>query len=163
MYDAAPLTTVEGISAHVGEAIELTEEVRLAESMAAAASAHVRHYGRAWPDPDKAPAIARTIATAAAARGYMNPSGFLDERSDSVTLKRADAYAADTQLTPQEIKMLQEVTGGATVTSIRLTLGEDRFVPRSRSPFGYVRRDPAEGVPIDSGVHTPFPFYRRRR
>lgn len=162
MVGAEALTTVDEVSARCGEPIELADEVRLAESMIEAASAHVRHYGKAWPTRSGAPAIARTIATAAAARGYMNPSGFIDERSDSVTLKRAEAYAADTQLTAGEIKMLQEASGGATVSSIRIALGEDRFAPASQSPWGFVRRDPREGVQIDSGVHAPFPFYRRR-
>jgi hypothetical protein len=159
-----PLTTAEQVSARCGEPIELPEEISLAESMIEAASAMVRHYGRPWPVAAKAPAIARTIATAAAARGYMNPSGYTDERSDSVTLKRADMYAADVQLTPNEIRMLKEASGAGSVQSVRIELGPDRFIPRSQqriSPF--VRRDPREGVPLADGVHTPMPFFREGR
>lgn len=160
-----PLSTVGEVAARTGEDISLDSEVALAEAMIEAASAQVRHYGRPWPLRANAPAIARTIATAAASRGYQNPSGYTDERSDSVTLKRADAYAADVELTPSEIQILREHSGrSGAVRSVRIDLGADRFVPTSQEDrFGFVRRDPREGVPVDSGVHTPFPLYRRRR
>lgn len=159
-----PLSTPEDVAARSGEDIELDAEVALAEAMIAAASAQVRHYGKPWPHRQTAPAIARTIATAAAARGYQNPSGFTDERSDSVTLKRADMYAADVQLTPGEIQMLKEYSGRGSVKSFRIEMGEDRFVPRSQVDGPqFVRRDPREGAPVDDGVHTPFPLFRRPR
>lgn len=157
-----PLTTREAVAARTGEEIELESEVDLVDAMIEAASALVRHYGKPWVTAADAPALARTIATAAAARGYMNPSGFVDERSDSVTLKRAEMFAADVQLTPNEIQMLKELSGRGSVKSARIELGADRFVPRSQvDDFGFVRRDPREGVPLADGVHTPIPFFRR--
>ncbi|WP_029090108.1 hypothetical protein [Brevibacterium album] len=159
-----PLATVDQVAARCGEPIELADEIALAESMIEAASAQVRHYGRLWPVASKAPAIARTIATSAAARGYMNPSGYTDERSDSVSLKRADMYAADVQLTPNEIRMLREASGAGSVQSIRIELGAERFIPRSQQRSApLVRRDPHEGAPLADGVHTPIPFFREGR
>ncbi|MCQ9385121.1 hypothetical protein [Brevibacterium moorei] len=163
-----PLSTVDEVAARTGEPIESPDDIKLAESMIEAASANVRHYGKPWPIRAGAPAMARTIATAAAARGYLNPSGFIDERSDSVTLKRAEAYAADTELTPREIKQLEDLAGETVIHSISISQGEDRWRPRSIAPgFMYLRRDPGEAVAMDDRTTTPFPFFvrhsRRRR
>lgn len=166
MFDPAapvePLATVEDIAARIGEEIVDDIDVRLAQSMAEAASDHVRHHaGQLWPVREQAPRIARTIAISAASRGFLNPSGFTDERSDSVSLKRAESFAADTQLSPYEIQMLKDLTPRSSVQSVRLDNSDTHHYARSRSVWGFVRRDPAEGVPISDG-HTPFPFYRVR-
>lgn len=157
-----PLATVEDIAARIGEEIVDDIDVRLAQSMAEAASDHVRHHGgQLWPSRESAPRIARTIAISAAARGFLNPSGFTDERSDSVTLKRAESFAADTQLSPYEIQMLKDLTPRSAVQSIRLDNSDSHWGARSRRGRGFVRRDVREGVPVSDG-HTPFPFYRVR-
>lgn len=160
---AEPLSTVEEVAAKSGEAIEDTQDVSLANAMIEAASAQVRLHGMAWPEAASAPHIARVIATAAAARGYLNPSGFSMERSDSVTIQRADMYAADVELTPGEKAMLKQAsTGTSSFGSTPITLGAERFVSRSegsgRSPFG-VRRDQRSAVVVNDGNETPFQFF----
>lgn len=159
-----PLSSVEEVAAKTGEEIVGTQDIALAEAMIEAASAHVRLYGQAWPDRATSPHIAQVIATAAAARGYLNPSGFEMERSDSVTLQRASIYAADTELTPNEKAMLKQASSGvATVSSIGITLGKERFVPASartgRSPFGFVRRRQEAAAAVDDGYETPIQFW----
>lgn len=154
-----PLTTVEEVAAHTGEPIETDADRLLCESMIRAASANVRFHGLPWATMEEAPDIARTIACTAAARGFMNPSGFMDERSDSVTLKRSEMYANDTKLTPEEVDMLKELKGQSTVRSVALDLGSDYFNPRSQA-HGFVRRNLDECVPIVYPPGTPFPLYR---
>lgn len=161
---AAPLSSVEEVAAKTGEEIIGMQDIALAEAMIEAASAQVRLYGQAWPDRATSPHIAQVIATAAAARGYLNPSGFSMERSDSISLQRADMYAADTELTPNEKAMLKQASSGvATVSSIGITLGQERFIPKSartgRSPFGFVRRRQEAAAAVDDGYETPIQFW----
>lgn len=159
-----PLSSVEEVAAKAGEEITSTQDVALAEAMIEAASAQVRLYGQAWPERAASPHIAQVITTAAAARGYLNPSGFSMERSDSVTLQRADMYAADVELTPNEKAMLQQTSNGiGTISSMPITLGQERFVPASqgiaRSPFGFVRRRQEAACAVDDGYETPIQFF----
>lgn len=158
-----PLSTVEEVAAKTGEEITSSQDVALAYAMIEAASAQVRLHGQAWPDRATAHPIAVVVATAAAARGYLNPSGFAMERSDSVTLQRADMYAADVELTPYERAMLKQAASGvATVSSAPITLGKERFVPRSRRgrrPFGFTRRQQEAAVVVNDGNETPFQFF----
>lgn len=161
---AEPLSTVEEVAAKAGETIDDPQDRALAEAMIEAASAQVRLFGQAWPEAASAPHIARVITTAAAARGYLNPSGFSMERSDSVTIQRADAYAADVELTPNEKAMLRQASSGvSTLSSVPITLGKERFIPRSqgrgRSPFGFARRQQEAAVVIDDGNSTPMQFF----
>lgn len=161
---AEPLSSVEEVAAKTGEEIIGEQDIALAESMIEAASAHVRMFGQAWPERATSPQIAQVITTAAAARGYLNPSGFSMERSDSVSLQRATMYASDTELTPYEKSMLRQAASGvATVSSMPITLGAERFIPRSqgsrRGPFGYVRRRQEAAVPVDDGYETPIQFW----
>lgn len=126
----APLATVERLAARVGEPIASAEEIALAEEVLAEASALVRHYGRAWPDPSTTPAVATAITVAAAARGYLNPAGMQMERSDSATFNRSDESAAGCALTRAEISALKEYNIGGGIISIGLT-NADRPAPRS--------------------------------
>jgi hypothetical protein len=125
-----PLATVERLAARVGEAIETPEEIALAEEVLAEASALVRHYGRAWPDPSTTPAVATAITVAAAARGYLNPAFFSMERSDMATFNRSDENAAGCALTRAEIAALKEYNLNGGITSIGFT-NPDRPAPRS--------------------------------
>lgn len=115
-----PLATIERLAARVAEPIESDEEIALAREVLEAASDEVRHYGRNWLTPEDAPAVAITITVAAAARGYLNPSGLSMERSDAVTFNRLDDYAAGTALTKSEQKILKVYSrrGGITSTSL---------------------------------------------
>lgn len=159
-----PLSTPEEVAAKTGEDIESSQDIALANAMIDAATAQVRLFGQAWPEKATSPQIAQVVTTAAAARGYLNPSGFSMERSDSVTLQRADMYATDVELTPHEKSMLRQAAGGvATVSSIPITLGSERFIPRSkgagRGPFGYVRRRKEAFAEVDDGFETPIQFW----
>lgn len=159
-----PLSSVEEVAAKAGEEIASEQDIALANAMIQAASAQVRLFGQEWPDKATSPQIAQVITTAAAARGYLNPSGFSLERSDSVTIQRAEMYASDVELTPHEKAMLRQAASGvATVTSVPITLGQERFTPRSqgarRGPFGYVRRRQEAGAPVDDGFESPIQFW----
>lgn len=161
---AEPLSSVEEVAAKAGEDITSSQDIALAEAMIEAASAQVRLFGQAWPSRATSPHIAQVVTTAAAARGYQNPAGYQMERSDSVTIQRADMYAADVELTPHEKAMLRQASNGtATVSSIPITLGQERFIPRSqgrgRSPFGFVRRQQESAVVVNDGNETPFQFF----
>lgn len=125
-----PLATVERLSARVGEPITSTEEIALAEEVLAEASALVRHYGRAWPDPNTTPAVATAITVAAAARGYLNPAGMQMERSDSATFNRHDDYAVGCELTKAEIRALKEYNLNGGISSISF-VGTERPAPTS--------------------------------
>jgi stage V sporulation protein SpoVS len=127
---ATPLASRDRLAARVGEAIETPEEIALADEVLAEASALVRHYGRAWPDPETAPAVATSIAVAAAARGYLNPSGFQMERSDMATFNRTDENAAGCALTRAEIAALKEYNLSGGIVSIGF-VNPDRPMPRS--------------------------------
>lgn len=161
---AEPLATPGEVAAKTGELIEAPQDIALAEAMIEAASAQVRLFGQAWPEKATSPKIAQVITTAAAARGYLNPSGFSLERSDAVTIQRADMYASDVELTPHEKSMLRQAANGtATVSSVPITLGQERFIPKSqgtrRGPFGYVRRRQEAFAQVDDGFETPIQFW----
>jgi hypothetical protein len=125
-----PLGTVAKVAARVGEAITAPEEIGLANAMLEEASAQVRFYGLPWEDPETAPAIAVTIAVAAAARGYQNPGGLKMERGDAVTLDVDIDYRKGATLTAGEIKMLQTFNSRGRITSIPLT-NPERFTATS--------------------------------
>lgn len=124
-----PLASVERLAARVGEPIVSAEEIALAEEVLAEASALVRHYGRAWPDPETTPAVATSITVAAAARGYLNPAGFQMERSDMATFNRIDEYASGCSLTRAEISALKEYNLSGGITSVGFS-NPDRPAPR---------------------------------
>jgi hypothetical protein len=145
-----PLATVERLAARVGEAIDSPEEIALAEEVLAEASALVRHYGRAWPDPETTPAVATAITVAAAARGYLNPAGMQMERSDTATFNRHDDYAVGCELTKAEIRALKEYNLSGGVTSIGF-VSTERPAPRS------ARFVETNWTPVNDGGDKLFP------
>jgi stage V sporulation protein SpoVS len=145
-----PLATVERLSARVGEPIATPEEIALAEEVLAEASALVRHYGRAWPDPATTPAVATAITVAAAARGYLNPAGFQMERSDMATFNRVDEYASGCSLTRAEIAALKEYNLSGGITAIGFS-NPDRPAPTSR------RFVETNWTPVNDGGDKLFP------
>lgn len=150
----ALLGSVERVAARVGEPIETAEDIALANEMLEAASAWVRYYGRPWHSMDDAPSIAVAITVAAAARGYMNPSGFAKERSDAVNFERAGAYGAGVELTPDEIRVLKTLSGQGSIQSLPIH-NPERFISRS----DVARRGNALYVPIDDGSQAPLPLF----
>jgi len=141
-----PLATVERLAARVGEPIASAEEIALAEEVLAEASALVRHYGRAWPDPETAPAVATSITVAAAARGFLNPGGFQMERSDTSTFNRVEEFASGCALTRAEISALKEYNVNQGIISIGLS-NPDRPAPMSNRPkaIGWVQMNDGVG------------------
>lgn len=119
------------VAARVGVAIEEVEDVLLAEKVLTEASDFVRFYAQRddWTAAT-APAIAVTIAVAAAARGYQNPAGFDVERSDMVNFNRADGYSSGAMLTRQEISICRALGRSGNVRSVGLS-NCDRPAPRS--------------------------------
>jgi hypothetical protein len=134
-----PLGTVAKVAARVGETITTPEETGLANAMLDEASAQVRFYGLPWEDPDAAPAIAVTIAVAAAARGYQNPGGLKMERGDAVSIDVDIDYRKGASLTAGEIQMLKTFNARGRIVSVPLT-NPERFTATSDSsgyPVGH--------------------------
>jgi hypothetical protein len=131
------LATVDQVAARSAETIETEDELALADQMLFEASAWVRHHGgQAWLTMDSAPQVAVAITAAAAARGYMNPSGYAMERSDMSTFNVSPEYAAGTQLSKSEIAMLRPFSRKGGVISVGLTSTE-RPAPRSSRRAGF--------------------------
>ena len=150
------LATVEQVAARVAEEISTADELDLADAMLLEASAWVRSYaGQTWADPALAPAVAVAITVAAAARGYMNPAAFLMERSDMSTFNRIPEYAAGTQLTPAEIKMLRPFNRAGGVISVGMT---DDIRPAPRHGRRRAGRYEDRGYAPDGNGAKPWPL-----
>lgn len=147
------LATVGQIAARIGEPISDADDVQLAAAVLTEASEQIRHYAQQpfWTAAT-APPVAVTICVAAAARGYLNPSGFDMERGDMVTFNRNKEYVSGANLTPQEITIIKALGRTGNVRSVGLQ-NCDRPIPRSRcEPLdrGY--------APVDWGGNKPFPL-----
>lgn len=147
------LATVLQVAARIGEPITAPEDVQLAESVLNEASEQIRFYAQQpyWT-AETAPKVAVTIAVAAAARGFLNPSGFDMERGDMVTFNRTKDYVSGAALTAQEITIIKGLGRTGNVRSVGLS-NSDRPVPRSRTMAedrGY--------CPVDWGGNKPFPL-----
>ncbi len=147
------LATVDQVAARLGEPIEEPDDIELAEACLEEASNLVRFYAQQplWT-AGAAPAVAVTITVAAAARGFLNPSGFDMERGDMVTFNRNKDYVSGAALTAQEITIIKALGRTGNVRSVGLT-SDARPVPRSRTMAedrGY--------CPVDWGGNKPFPL-----
>lgn len=125
------LATVVQVAARIGEPIESVDDVKLAESVLDEASEQIRFYSQqpGWAAAT-APAVAVTICVAAAARGYLNPSGYDMERGDMVTFNRSKEYVSGANLTPSEITIIKALGRTGNVRSIGMA-NRDRPAPRS--------------------------------
>lgn len=147
------LATVGQIAARIGEPITAADDVQLAASVLTEASEQVRFYAQQpfWT-AETAPAVAVTICVAAAARGFLNPSGFDVERGDMVQFNRNKDYVSGAALTAQEITIIKALGRSGNVRSASLH-NCDRPIPRSRTMAedrGY--------APFDWGANKPFPL-----
>ena len=141
------------MAARIGEPIDDPDDIELAEAVLAEASEQIRHYAQQpyWTAAT-APPVAVTIAVAAAARGFLNPSGFDMERGDMVTFNRNKDFASGASLTAQEISIVRALGRTGNVRSVSLH-SCDRPIPRSRTMAedrGY--------APVDWGGNKPFPL-----
>jgi hypothetical protein len=125
------LATVAQVAARIGEPIETVDDVKLAEAVLDEASEQIRFYAQqpSWTAAT-APAVAVTIAVAAAARGFLNPSGYDSERGDMVTFNRSSEYVHGANLTRHEITIIKALGRKGNIRSIGLS-NSDRPVPRS--------------------------------
>ncbi|MBA0054292.1 hypothetical protein E0L36_26605 [Streptomyces sp. AJS327] len=114
-----PLSTVEALSARLGEALTGADEA-MAEAALNDASALVRHYGLPWPDPASAPAVAVSVTLAAAERRMRNPEGFRMEMLGAYQYQRPASTPTGVALTPDEIRMLQSLAGFSGIHSVPL-------------------------------------------
>jgi len=147
------LGTVAQIAARIGEPITEAEDIQLALAVLAEASEQIRHYAQQpfW-SAETAPPVAVTIAVAAAARGFLNPSGFDMERGDLITFNRSKDYVSGASLTAQEITIIKALGRTGNVRSAGLA-STTRPVPRSTNcaeDRGY--------APMDWGANKPFPL-----
>lgn len=147
------LATVGQVAARIGEPISSAEDVQLAASVLNEASEQVRFFAQQpyWTS-ETAPPVAVAITVAAAARGFLNPSGFDNERGDMVTFSRTKEYVSGAALTAQEITIIKALGRMGNVRSVSLH-NCDRPVPRSRTMAedrGY--------APVDWGGNKPFPL-----
>ncbi len=147
------LATVDQVAARIGEAIEEPEDIELAEACLEEASNLVRFYAQQplWTAAT-APAVAVTIAVAAAARAVLNPAGMDSERGDMVTFNRGKDYTSGAALTPSEITIIKALGRQGNVRSVGLT-NSDKPIPRSRTMAedrGY--------CPVNFGGNKPFPL-----
>jgi hypothetical protein len=141
------------VAARIGEPITETTDVLLAESVILEASNQVRFYANQpdWTMTTANP-LAVTIVVAAAARGFLNPSGYDMERGDMVTFNRDKKYVSGADLTAQEIAAVRMMGKRGNVGSIGMQ-NSQRPIPRSHScpeDRGY--------APFDWGGNKPFPL-----
>jgi hypothetical protein len=147
------LATVGQVAARIGEPITTAEDVQLAASVLNEASEQIRFFAQQpyWT-AETAPPVAVAICVAAAARGWLNPSGFDSERGDMVQFNRTKEYVSGAALTAQEITIIKALGRTGNVRSVSLH-NCDRPIPRSRTMAedrGY--------VPVDWGGNKPFPL-----
>ena len=156
-YDAygdmlAPLARV---AARVPEGIVTDDEILLAKELIVQASEEVRAHGRPWTSADVPPGIV-SIVVEAAARGYMNPSGFYSEDSDTVGFRRSKAYDGGTELTDGEIRRVKMIASRSGFGFIQGSK-PSHWVPRSQA----YDHDETVYVPVDGGNEKWFPFASR--
>lgn len=117
----ATLASVADLADRVGEEIVHNADVAMANSFLRLVSAQVRHYGADWDDIVLAPEIAIAITIEAAARGYLNPEGWLIERGDELTLSRHDIFSRGMALTPTEVIAIRQAAGRFGLSSVLTT------------------------------------------
>jgi len=149
----ALLATVAMVAARIGEPITEPDDVLLAESVIAEASEQVKLYAQQpeWTLTTAHPR-AVTIVVAAAARGFLNPTGYDMERGDMVTFNRSEAYSSGADLTRSEKAECRLLGRQGNVKTVGLA-NSDTPIPRSRrcaEDRGY--------APVDWGGNKPFPL-----
>lgn len=151
MATLTPLASVQQLSDWLGEPIQDETDVKRAGSVLAAASVLVRNFtGKTWvtdgsvePNlPDDVPMVTVQVA----ARGYSNPEGWRDERTDDWAGNGRVVPEAGLFLTASERDILsghraKKVSGIGVLATTR---------QEARSPLGGF-------VPTDGG--TWFPWY----
>lgn len=150
------LASIDRLAGRVPDGIVTEDEQRLAYEMLADASEEVRAHGRQWTSSD-VPAGVINIVLRAAARGYMNPSGYTEERGDSVTLRRDGAYSRGAELTPDEIRRVKIISSRSGFGHIQASKPAN-WTPRSL----HNEVNGTRYVPVDSPGERWFPWESAR-
>lgn len=146
------LASIDRLASRVPDGIVTEDEQRLAYECLSDASEEVRSHGRNWTSSD-VPAGVINIVLNAAARGFMNPSGYVRERADSAQLDRGDAYSKGSELTVSEIRRVKMIASRSGFGAIQAS-----------KPASWIPRSSAEGsertiyVPLDSPTERWFPW-----
>lgn len=134
---------------------ETEQEVSLAEEMLSDASAEARLHGNQQWTVETVPSGVVNIILKAAARGYMNPSGFSDEAADGTRFSRDAAYSQGATFTQAEVRA---VRGFAKRSGITYAQATKPNAWRARSDVG---SDGTIYVPFGP-EYTPFPWYQEK-
>lgn len=150
------LVGIERVAARVPDGINTQDEIALAWEMIAEASEEVRAHGRPWTSVD-VPAGIILIVAKAAARGYMNPSGYLEESADSAGLKRDRDYAKGASLTPDEVRRVKVIASRSGLTHVQASK------PASWQPRSLANPDAKTFyAPVDGDWEEWFPWQSAR-
>ncbi|WP_394615887.1 hypothetical protein JNUCC0626_40155 [Lentzea sp. JNUCC 0626] len=95
------------------------DETRIAKAALDDLSGWARHYGRAWPDPSRAPQLVRTLVLGAAVRYMRNPEGYVQSRAGDETLGWSDLgdRAGSAHFNDDEITALAAMSGKSKLLS----------------------------------------------
>lgn len=145
------LASIDRLASRVPDGIVTDDEQRLAYELLSDASEGVRSHGRNWTSSDVPPGIVNIVLNAAA-RGYMNPEGYVRERADSAQLERGETYVNGTELTPAEIRRVKIIASRSGFQAIQASKPA-HWVPRSS---GHTSR--TVYVPLDSPYEKWFPW-----
>lgn len=123
---------------------------------------NVRFEGSSQWTLESAPRIAVTIMLTAAARGWQNIGGYVNERADTVTLERYEDYAKGAELTDTEKSKLHGLvhknTGKNSFTSMRIkneSRPEMRSAQRSNRFIGFDFRPYGETISPQQSLPIP--------
>ncbi|MGW1837078.1 hypothetical protein [Streptomyces sp. NPDC002067] len=105
-----PLADVPALEQRLGREL-VGDERSQAQAALADASAAVRAYGDAWPDPQRAPAIAVAVTLAAAERRVRNPEGFRSELLGGYQYQLPASLPVGTGLTDGEARLIRAAVG----------------------------------------------------
>lgn len=95
--------TVKEIAERAADPIITDAEKALARRLLSLATNRAKLHGSMAWNPLNVPPVVRDIVIEAAARGYNNPEGFVEERGDMVSLNRDAAAAAGVEFTAREL------------------------------------------------------------
>lgn len=130
------LAPVERLAARLPEPFRTPEDRSLALEMLSDASEEARTHGsRHWTSKSVPPGVVN-IVLKAASRGYMNPSGYVEEAADSARLRRGDDYVRGAEFTDSErqrTRALANFRGVTYSTSTRNDHWQSRSDVDSRS------------------------------
>ncbi len=139
-----PLVTIEELEPKLDRVLD-EDEKRDAEGALEEASMLVRHYGAPWPDPAKAPQVARILVIRSVKRYLKNPEGYTQSRAgdEAVAWDGLGERAMAPYLTKAERQMAARAGGRGGIASAPISpWGElcdqrDVYVPYAGKSFPF--------------------------